>query len=282
MFGFEARRQARYLARLRRAIGGRSLVLTGASSGIGRAFALQAAAAGAKLALVARRSEELQRVREEVDARGASALVLPADLGEREQVAELVEELRLHFGAVDALVNNAGVSLRRPVERSLERLEDFRRLVEVNYLGPLALTLGLLPSMLERGQGHIVNVSTIGTQTGAPNFSAYVASKAAMDHFARALALELGHRRIAVTTVCMPLVLTPMMAPTGIYDRWPTLPTEEAARRIGWALIRRPVRIAPRWTTGVELLHALVPGTMRRAFARFHDPAHRWLGGRMR
>jgi len=282
MFASEAQRRARYLERLRRAVGGRSVVLTGASSGIGRAFALQAAEAGVKLALVARRREELLRVREEVETLGASALVFPADLGDREQVAELVAELQLQFGAVDVLINNAGVSLRRPVERSLERADDFRRLVEVNYFGPLALTLGLLPPMLERERGHIVNVSTIGAQAGAPNFSAYVASKAAMDHFARAFGLELGRRRISITTVYMPLVFTPMLAPTGIYDRWPALRTEEAARRIGWALIRRPARVAPLWTTGVELLHTLAPGLMRRAFALLHDPAHRWLGRRSR
>jgi NAD(P)-dependent dehydrogenase (short-subunit alcohol dehydrogenase family) len=178
------------------------------------------------------------------------------------------------------LVNNAGASLRRPVERSLDRADDFRRLVEVNYLGPLALTLGLLPAMLERGRGHVVVVSTIGVQTGAPNFSAYVAAKAAMDHFARTLALEPGGRRIAVTTLHLPLVHTPMLAPTGLYERWPALAVEEAAHRIGWALIRRPARVAPRWATGVELLHTLAPGLMRRAFARWHDPMNRWLGRR--
>jgi NAD(P)-dependent dehydrogenase (short-subunit alcohol dehydrogenase family) len=217
------------------------------------------------------------RVREEVEALGPSPLVLSADRGDRAQIPKLVAELQLRLGRVDALINNAAISLRRSVEQSLERADDFARLVEVNYLGPVALTLGLLGAMLERGRGHIVNVSTIGVQTGAPNFAAYVASKAAMDHFARALALELGRRRISVTTVYMPLVRTPMLDRSRIYAAWPALQADKAARRIGRALIRGPVRVAPRWTSGVELLHTLAPGLMRAAFARLHDPVHRWM-----
>ena len=273
----EVRQRNRYLAQLRRAIGGRNVVLTGASSGIGRAFALQAGEAGAKLALVARSQEGLTRVREELEALGVPALAFSADLGDRGQVTKLVAELQLRLGSVDALINNAALSLRRPVDQSLDRVDDFARLVEVNYLGPVALTLGLLRAMLERNRGQIVNVSTIGVQTGAPNFAAYVASKAAMDHFARALVLELGRRCISVTTVYMPLVRTPMLDPSHIYDAWPALAADQAARRIGRALIRGPVRVAPRWTSAVELLHTLAPGLMRGAFALVHDPVHRWM-----
>lgn len=281
MSAAEARARARYVARLRGAVAGRRLVLTGASSGIGRAFALQAGEAGAQLALVARRGEELLRVQGEIAARGGAAHVFAADLGDRERVAQLVPELRSALGGVDALIHNAALSLRRPVLGSLDRAADFARLVEVNYLGAVALTLGLLPDLLAV-RGQLVNVSTIGVRTGGPNFAAYVASKAAFAHFVQALALEVPPRQLAITHVHLPLVRTPMLAPSRMYESWPALRADQAARRIGAALIRRPARIAPRWTTLVETLHSVAPGFMRSAFATFHDRVYVWMDRRRR
>jgi len=268
----------RYAERLRGAVAGRTVLITGASSGIGRALAHQVAQAGGRLILVARDAARLERTLAEVQALGASAVAMRADLADPAQVRGLVAALERE--AVDVLVNNAGLSIRRPVERSLDRPEDFERLIAVNYLGPLVLTLGVLPGMLERDRGHIVCVSSIGVQAGAPNFSGYVASKAAMDHFARALLLELGRRPIRVTTVYLPLVRTPMIEATAIYEAFPALEAQQAARRIGKALIERPVRLAPAWTTALELLHTLAPETMRRTFALLHDPVHRFLARR--
>jgi len=268
----------RYAERLRDAVAGRTVLITGASSGIGRALAHQVAQAGGRLILVARDAARLERTLAEVQALGASAVAMRADLADPAQVRGLVAALERE--AVDVLVNNAGLSIRRPVERSLDRPEDFERLIAVNYLGPLVLTLGVLPGMLERDRGHIVCVSSIGVQAGAPNFSGYVASKAAMDHFARALLLELGRRPIRVTTVYLPLVRTPMIEATAIYEAFPALEAQQAARRIGKALIERPVRLAPAWTTALELLHTLAPETMRRTFALLHDPVHRFLARR--
>jgi NAD(P)-dependent dehydrogenase (short-subunit alcohol dehydrogenase family) len=270
----------RYARRLRGAVSGRTVLLTGASSGIGRAFAHQLAEAGARLILVARDAARLERTLAEVRALGATAVAIRADLADPAEVRGLVAELERGAETVDVLVNNAGLSIRRPVERSLDRPEDFERLLSVNYLGPLRLVLALLPGMLERGRGHIVDVSTIGVQTGAPNFSGYVASKAALDHFARALMLELGRRPIRITTVHMPLVRTPMIEATAVYEAFPALAAQQAARRIGRALIRRPVRISPRWSTLLELLHAVAPETVRRTFALLHDPVHRVLARR--
>jgi short-subunit dehydrogenase len=268
----------RYEARLARAVAGRTVLVTGASSGIGRALAHQLAEAGARLILVARDAARLERTLEEVRGRGAAGLALRADLADRADVRRLVAELGAE--AVDVLVNNAGLSIRRSVEASLDRAEDYERLVAVNYLGPLTLTLGLLPGMLARGRGHVVNVSTIGVQAGAPNFSGYVASKAALDHFARSLLLELGRGPVRVTTVNMPLVRTPMILATEIYERFPALEAQQAARRIGRALIRRPVRVAPAWSTALELFHVLAPGLLRDVFALLHDPVHRALARR--
>jgi short-subunit dehydrogenase len=267
----------RYEARLARAVGGRTVLVTGASSGIGRALVHQLAEAGARLALVAREPARLERTLHEARERGAAGVALPADLADRAEVQRLLDALRGE--TIDALVNNAGLSIRRTVERSTGRLEDYERLLAVNTLGPIALTLGLLPGMLARGRGHVVNVSSIGVQAGAPNFSGYVASKAALDHFARSLMLELGRSPVRVTTVILPLVRTPMIDPD-VYERFPALGAQEAARRIGRALIRRPVRIAPWWSTALELGHVVAPGLMREVFALLHDRFHRAFAGR--
>ncbi|MEB2345266.1 MAG: SDR family NAD(P)-dependent oxidoreductase [Deltaproteobacteria bacterium] len=279
LHAWQARAEERYRTRLREALRGRRVLITGASSGIGRAFALDAAAAGGDLVLVARRREELERVAGECRRRGGRAEVRPADLADIGAVRELTEALGREERAVEVLVSNAGVSLRRPL--ASHRPEDLERLAAVNYLGPAALTLGLLPAMLARGAGHVVHVSTIGTQTGAPLFAAYVAAKAACDHFLRTLRLELGERGIAVTAVHMPLVRTPMMAPSRIYELFPALTAERAARRIGWAVVKRPLRVAPRWATALELGHVLAPRLVQRAFAWGHEPLHGWFGRRL-
>jgi short-subunit dehydrogenase len=271
--------EARDRERLREALRGRRILITGASSGIGRAFALQAAAAGADAILLARRGEELAQVAAECARLGGSARVRAADLSRPHEIRVLADAILREDGPVDVLVNNAGSSLRRPAADT--RLEDVERLAAVNYLGPIALTLGLLPGMLERGGGHVVQVSTIGTQTGAPNFAAYVAAKAAADHFVRSLRLELGGRGVDVTTLHLPLVRTPMLAPSRIYELFPALTVERAARRIGRAVVERPVRIAPRWATLLETLHALAPGLLQWVFARGHEPLHDWLGRRL-
>ena len=268
----------RYEARLARTVGGRTVLVTGASSGIGRALAHQLAEAGARVILVARDEARLERALAEVRERGAAGLALRADLSGPAEVARLVDALAAE--AVDVLVNNAGMSIRRRVEQSFDRAGDYTRLVEVNYLGPLALTLGLLPGMLARGRGQVVNVSTIGVQAGAPNFSAYVASKGALDQFARSLMLELCRSPVRVTTVILPLVRTPMTRATEAFEGFPALDAQHAARRIGGALIRRPVRVAPAWSTALELGHVLAPGLMRHVFALLHDRGLRWLGRR--
>jgi len=253
--------------------------VTGASSGIGRAFALQAARAGADAILVARRADELARVAEECARLGGRAEARIADLGDVAASRALAQAVLAERGPVDVLVNNAGSSLRRAVaEHAVEQVE---RLAAVNYLGPMALTLGLLPGMLARGAGHVVQVSTIGVQTGAPNFAGYVAAKAAADHFMRTLRLELGGRGIAVTTVHMPLVRTPMIAPSRIYEAFPALAVEAAARRIGRAIVKRPTRIAPHWATALEVLHAVAPGLVQRLFTLGHDPFHAWMRRRL-
>lgn len=272
-------REQRYLARLGEALRGRRVLVTGASSGIGRSFVLQAARAGADLILVARREAELERVASECVRLGGRARIRSTDLSDVEACRRLAEAVLRDDGPVDILVNNAGHSIRRSVVD--HEPGDLARSMAINYLGPMTLTLGLLPGMLARGGGHVVQISTIGVQTGAPNFAAYVAAKAASDHFARTLRLELGARGIAVTTVHVPLVRTAMLAPTRIYDAFPALRADTAARRIGWAVIKRPMRVAPRWATLLEVMHAVAPGLLQRVFTRWHEPLHRALARRL-
>ena len=277
---WETRAARKYRARLRHALQGKRILITGASSGIGRAFALQAAEAGADAILVARREEELERVAAEFERLGGTARVYATDLSDSSVCQRLAETVLRKDGTVDILVNNAGRSIRRPIIDC--KPEDFERLMAVNYQGPLALTLGLLPAMLAQGRGHIIQISTIGVQTGAPNFAAYVAAKAASDHWVRTLRLELGGRGIDVTTMQVPLVRTPMLAPTRIYEAFPALGVERAARRIGWAVVKRPVRVAPRWTTFLEVMHAVVPGLLQWVFTHGHEGFHRMMGRRLK
>jgi len=268
----------RYRKRLREALHGKRILLTGASSGIGRAFALHAGEAGADVALLARRAEELEAVADGVRAAGGRASVHPVDLADLEAVSQ--EASRIAWSdPVDVIVHNAGLSIRRPVVDT--KREDLERLVAVDYLGAAALTLALLPPMRARGRGHIVQVSTIGVLTGAPNFAGYVAAKAASDHFARTLRLELGGEGIRVTQIAMPLVRTPMMAPSRIYRAFPALTVERAAERIGWAIVRRPLRVAPRWAIALELLHALHPAPLQWIFTHGHEPFHAWMKRRL-
>src|SRR4051794_10076005 len=215
--------------RLRRTVADRTVLVTGASSGIGEHVALKLGAAGARVLLVARTEDRLNEVAQAIRDQGGAAHVHPADLSEGDDADRLVEEVLAEHGAVDVLINNAGRSIRRPVRRAVHRAHDYERTMALNYFGPLHLILGFLPAMRKRRNGHIVNVSSMGVQFNAPRFSAYVASKSALDAFTRVLASEVEPAGIRCTTVHMPLVRTPMIDPTGAYDRLPALSPEAAA-----------------------------------------------------
>jgi NAD(P)-dependent dehydrogenase (short-subunit alcohol dehydrogenase family) len=193
------------------------------------------------------------------------------------QCAELVAKVVGNHGGVDVLVNNAGRSIRRAVENSFDRFHDFERTMSLNYYGALRLTLGLLPSMMKKRRGHVINISSIGVLTNAPRFSAYVASKAALDAWTRCAASEFSDLGIQFTTINMPLVRTPMIAPTKIYSQVPTLTPEEAADMVAEAIVYKPVRIATRLGVLGEVLHALLPRVaqiiMNTTFRMFPDSA---------
>jgi NAD(P)-dependent dehydrogenase (short-subunit alcohol dehydrogenase family) len=251
-------------------------MVTGSSSGIGRATALRLGAAGATVLLVARTAEALEEVRAEIAARGGTAHVHPCDLSDLDAVDRLAAEVLERFGRVDVLVNNAGRSIRRSIDQSYDRSHDFERTMRLNYFAALHLILALLPAMREQRSGHIVNVSTMGTQTKAPRFSAYIASKAALDSFSSCLASEARADGVHVTSVHFPLVHTPMVAPSGVYDNAPGLTADEAADTIAEAITTKPTRLAPRMGTAFETARLLAPTVVEaflsRAYRRSEGP----------
>jgi NAD(P)-dependent dehydrogenase (short-subunit alcohol dehydrogenase family) len=170
-----------------------------------------------------------------------------------------VTQVLADHGAVDVLINNAGRSIRRSLALSFDRFHDFERTMQLNYFGAVRLIMGFAPGMLKRKRGHVVNISSIGTLTNAPRFSAYVASKSALDSFSRCAAAEWSDRNVTFTTINMPLVKTPMIAPTKIYDQVPTLSPEEAADMVTEAIIHRPKRIATRLGIFAQVTHAVAP-----------------------
>jgi short-subunit dehydrogenase len=244
---------------LRGAIEGKVIVITGASSGIGHATAVKCGEAGGIVALVARSEDKLAETKREIEEAGGSATVHPADLSDLDDCERVVEDILDTHGRVDVLVNNAGRSIRRSIEHSYDRFHDFQRTMQLNYFGALKLIIGFLPGMRERKSGHIINVSSIGAQTNTPRFSAYVASKSALDAFSRSIASELVDDNVKITTVYMPLVRTPMIAPTGMYDAFPTASPEEAADLVTGAMITKTKKVATRLGTFGEVLYALAP-----------------------
>ncbi len=244
---------------LEKAVRGRVVMVTGASSGIGKSAALKIADAGGIVLLVARTPEKLEATKEEIEAGGGVAYIHQCDLSDSEDIDRMAEEALEQHGYVDVLVNNAGRSIRRSIALSYDRPHDFERTMQLNYFGALRLILKLLPVMRKRRAGHIVNVSSIGVQTNMPRFSAYVASKAALDAFSRCIASEIIDDGVHITTINMPLVRTPMIAPTKMYDRFPTITPEKAADMICEAIIHKPKRIATPMGTLGQILYALNP-----------------------
>jgi NAD(P)-dependent dehydrogenase (short-subunit alcohol dehydrogenase family) len=245
------------------AIRGKVVMITGASSGIGKATAIKCGAAGAEVLLVARTPEKLEETKREIEEEGGTAHIHQCDLSNLDDVERMANEVLEEHGRVDVLVNNAGRSIRRSVELSYDRFHDFERTMQLNYFGALRLIISLLPTMRKRTKGrkggHIINVSSIGVQTHTPRFSAYVASKAALDAWSRCVASEVVDDGVHITTIYMPLVRTPMIAPTKMYDAFPTITPEDAAEMITKAMITKPKKVATRLGNFGELLYNVAP-----------------------
>jgi NAD(P)-dependent dehydrogenase (short-subunit alcohol dehydrogenase family) len=249
-------------ATLERAVEGRTVLVTGASSGIGAAAALQIGRAGGNVLLVARREDRLGDVAARISEHRGSASVYPADLADAADVDRLSAEVLARHGGVDILVNNAGHSIRRSLTRSYDRIHDFELTIDLNYLAPVRLVLAFLPGMRARGFGHVVNVSSASVQIRTPRFAAYTASKAALDAFSDCAAAELVGDGIRFTTISMPLVRTPMIEPTAMYASFPALSPEQAGDRVCKAIIHRPRRIGTPYGVLVGTIDAVDPVAM--------------------
>lgn len=262
---------------LEEAVKDKVIMITGATSGIGKATALKLARAGATVLVIARTPEKLSETLDEISKIGGNAKAYQCDVSDVEECQRLVQEVLADFGHVDVLVNNAGRSIRRSVINSLDRFHDFERTMQLNYFGALKLIMELLPSMAQRKSGHIINISSIGVLTNAPRFSAYVASKAALDAFSRCAASELAHEGVSFTTINMPLVRTPMIAPTKIYNHVPTISPSQAADMINDAIVRKPKRIATQLGIMGSVMHFLTPKitetVMNNGYKIFSDSA---------
>jgi NAD(P)-dependent dehydrogenase (short-subunit alcohol dehydrogenase family) len=267
---------------LKGTVGGKVVLVTGGSSGIGLAAACHFAEAGAVTIICARDEDKLAEAVKEIVAyakeRGnqqPKVFSYGVDIADAQGCADFVRKLEAEHGGVDFLVNNAGRSIRRAIEASYDRFHDFERTMQLNYFGCLHVTMGLLPGMVKKRKGHVVNISSIGVLTNAPRFSAYVASKAALDAWTRCAASEFADQGVTFTTINMPLVRTPMIAPTKIYANVPTLSPEEAAELIVQACVDKPVRVATRLGIFGELLHAAAPRVaqivMNTTFRMFPD-----------
>lgn len=257
------------------AVRDRVVVVTGASSGIGRASANRIAGAGAKVVLVARNRDELDVVREEIEAKGGRAYVYLADLANMEDCDALVDAVLRDHGSIDVLINNAGRSIRRSIKQSYDRFHDFERTMQLNYFGSIRLILRVLPGMAENRRGHIINVSTMGVLANPPRFAAYVASKSALDAFSRCVQAEFLDKDINFTTINMPLVRTPMIDPTGLYENVPALTADEAADMVCRAIVDKPKRIATRLGIFAQVMHTVLPNVavviLNTAYKLFPD-----------
>jgi short-subunit dehydrogenase len=243
-------------------LGGRTVVITGASSGIGAHAARQMAERGATVCLLARRAEELEQVRDRITSGGGSAHVYPVDLVDAEASDAVIKQLLADHPRVDVLVNNAAHSIRRPITESLDRVHDYERTINLNYLAAVRLTLGLMPRFLEQGHGHVVVSTSMSTQIPIPLFSAYLASKSALESFARSLSAELGDRGITTTIVYFPMVRTEMSTATEIYQAMPMMSPRKAARWLVKAADARPPRVTSITGRFGELGMATAPGVI--------------------
>jgi short-subunit dehydrogenase len=209
--------------------------------------------------LVARGRDKLEETRASIERRGGTAYVFPCDLSDLEAIDTLCKELTESLPSIDFVVNNAGRSIRRSLKLSHDRFHDFERTMQLNYFGAIRLVMGLIPTMRKQKRGHVVNISSIGVQTNPPRFSAYVASKAALDSWSNVVSSELVGDGITFTGIHMPLVRTPMIAPTKIYDKFPTISPAQAADLVIRAMVERPHEINTLLGNAGAVAHTLAP-----------------------
>jgi short-subunit dehydrogenase len=234
-------------SRLRQRLDGKTVLITGASYGIGECLAEALAGTNARLLLVARSAEKLQAVQQKIQAQGGHAEILPCDLSSTTAVQALLEQLLSRADGVDLVVSNAGKSIRRSIFDSLDRLHDFTRTMNLNYFGPVQLLLALIPTLVAR-KGHVINISTANAVLAPPpKWAAYQASKTAFDQWFRCVGPELQARGVAATSIYLPLVRTRMIEPTQAFKHLPAMLPEEVASLICRAINSRRRSYGPWW-----------------------------------
>ena len=246
-------------AAITKAVNGKNILITGGSSGIGERTAHLLSECGAHVILLARTEEKLKDVKESIEALGGKASYYPCDLTNMDDIEKTTTKIIADFDHIDVLVNNAGRSIRRSVHESVNRFHDFERTMNINYFGAVKIILGFLPIMISRQAGQIINISSIGVLANSPRFAAYVASKAALDAFSRCLAAEVKGNNVTVTNIFMPLVRTPMIAPTKLYRYMPALMPNEAALMVAEAIVSKPNSIASNMGKFASATYSLVP-----------------------
>lgn len=245
--------------KISKVVKGKNIIITGASSGIGERTAFLLSECGAHVILLARTEEKLKVVKENIEVLGGKASYYPCDLTDMDDIEKTSQLIRDDFESIDVLVNNAGRSIRRSVHESVNRFHDFERTMDINYFGAVKIILNFLPGMIERKTGQIVNISSIGVLANSPRFGAYVASKSALDAFSRCLAAEVKGDNITITNIFMPLVRTPMIAPTKLYRYMPALMPNEAAMMVAKAIVNKPNSIASGMGKFASATYSLAP-----------------------
>ena len=261
---------------------GSVIVISGSSSGIGAAAAKQLAARDATVCLLARRAEELDAVAAEIRAAGGIAHTYPVDLTDDAATTAAVDQILADHGHVDVLVNNAGRSIRRPIRKSLDRLHDHERVMAINYIGAIRLTHAILPSMLDRGRGHVVFSSTMSTQLPIPLFSAYLASKSALESYARSLMAELGSAGITTTIVYFPMVRTEMSGATEIYSAMKMMSAHQAGKWLVKAALDQPTRVTSLGGGISQVGMSVLPGVITKLSTPLFRQMDRGLAKRSR
>lgn len=246
-------------ANITNAVKGKTIVITGASSGIGERTAYLLGKCGAHVVLLARTEDKLKSVTQTIEDAGGKASYYPCDITNMDDIEAVTRQILSDFDTIDVLVNNAGRSIRRSVHESVNRFHDFERTMDINYFGAVKLVLGFLPTMIAKQSGQIVNISSIGVLANSPRFAAYVASKSALDAFSRCLAAEVKGDNIKVTNIFMPLVRTPMIAPTKLYRYMPALMPDDAALMVAKAIVTQPNSIASNMGKFASASYSLMP-----------------------
>ena len=244
---------------------GKVVIITGGGSGIGLATAQRLAGAGAILVIAGRTLEKLEEAKALIEAAGGTCHTYQVDLTDLPAADRFIDQVLADHGRVDILINNAGRSIRRAVEHAYDRFHDFERTIQINYFAPLRLALRVLPGMSERQSGHIINVSSMGVLGPPPRFSAYVASKSALEGWTRCAEVEFANRNVHFTNINMPLVRTPMISPTKVYEYAPTLSPEEATDLLVDAVVNKPSRVATDMGRFMQVWNVLSPKSYANA-----------------